>query len=66
MIEVTRYDNTRVVVNSDLIERIEECPETILTFVNGNKIIVRESKDEICTKIIEFKRKVIQGVRWGA
>ena len=66
MIEVTKYDNTRVVVNGDLIERVEECPETILTFINGNKIIVKESKDEICAKIIEFKRNVLQGVRWEA
>lgn len=64
MIEVTRYDNTKLLINSDLVERVEECPETILTFVNGKQMIVRESKEEIYAKTVEFKQKVISGARW--
>lgn len=64
MFEVTRYDNTKILINDDLIERVEECPETIITFVNGKQLIVRESKEEICKKAIEFKRKIYSGVRW--
>ena len=64
MIEVTRYDNRIVLVNIDLIERVEECPETIITFINGKQMIVRESKEEICSKAIEMKQKILSGVRW--
>lgn len=64
MIEVTRYDNSKLLINIDLVERVEECPETILTFVNGKQLIVRESKDEITQKAIEFKRIIYQGVQW--
>ena len=64
MIEVTRYDNTKVMINIDLVERVEECPETIITFVNGKQIIVRESKEEIKAKAIEVKRQIFHGVRW--
>lgn len=66
MIEVTRYDNTKVMINIDLVERVEECPETILTFVNGKQMIVRDSKEEIRTKAIEYKRMIVSGVRWEA
>ena len=66
MIEVTRYDNSKLVINVDLLERVEECPETILTFINGKQVIVKESKDEIIQKTVEFKRRVFQGSRWEA
>ena len=66
MIEVTRYDISKLVINADLLERVEECPETILTFINGKQVIVQESKDEIIQKTIEFKRRIFQGVRWEA
>lgn len=65
MIEVTRYDNTKVLINIDLVERVEECPETILTFVNGKQMIIRESKEEIVRKSIELKRKIYSGVQWN-
>ena len=64
MIEVTRYDNRIVLINIDLVERVEECPETIITFINGKQMIVRESKEEICAKAIEIKQKILSGVRW--
>ena len=64
MIEVTRYDNRIVLINIDLVERVEECPETIITFINGKQMIVRESKEEICVKAIEIKQKIFSGVRW--
>lgn len=66
MIEVTRYDNRKVLINIDLVERVEECPETIVTFINGKQMIIRESKEEICTKAIEMKQKIVSGVRWNA
>lgn len=65
MIEVTRYDNTKVMINVDLIERVEQCPETIITFINGNKLIVRESKEKISEKAMDIKRKIFQGIRWS-
>ena len=64
MIEVTRYDNRIVLINIDLVERVEECPETIITFINGKQMIVRETKEEIRAKAIEIKQKIFSGVRW--
>jgi flagellar protein FlbD len=45
-------------VNADLIESLEETPDTVVTLISGNKLIVRDSMDEIRDRIIDFKRKI--------
>ena len=45
-------------VNADLIESVEPTPDTVITLVSGNKLIVRDSMDEIERKIVVFKRKI--------
>jgi flagellar protein FlbD len=45
-------------VNPDLIETLEATPDTVVTLTSGNKLIVRDSMDEIREKIIEFKRRI--------
>jgi flagellar protein FlbD len=45
-------------VNADLIESVETTPDTVITLVSGNKLIVRDSMELIQERIIEFKRKI--------
>lgn len=56
MIKVTRLNNSEIVINSELIEFVESSPDTIISLVDGKKIMVRETPDEIITKVAEFKR----------
>ncbi len=42
MIEVTRLNDTKILINPDLIEFVEETPDTVITFTTGRKIIVKE------------------------
>jgi flagellar protein FlbD len=58
MIDVTRLNGKVLTINSDLIEFIEETPDTVITFTTGTKIVVKESCDEIKDKIIEYKSKI--------
>lgn len=58
MIELHRIDGTKILLNSDLIECIEEIPDTVLTLVTGNKYIVEEKFDQILKKIVEFRKKI--------
>lgn len=46
MIDVTRLNDKILTVNCDLIEFIEETPDTVITFTTGTKIVVRESAEE--------------------
>lgn len=45
-------------VNADLIESVEPTPDTVITLVSGNKLIVRDSMDEIQERIVQFKRRI--------
>ena len=56
MIELTKFDETRILVNEDYILTVEETPDTVITFYNGQKILVREGRMEILDLIRSFKK----------
>ena len=58
MIEVTRLNGTTVLINSDLIETVEETPDTVLTLTTGKKIIVKESRQEIKNLVILYRKDI--------
>lgn len=58
MIALTRLNGQAVMVNCDLIESLEETPDTVVTLTSGNKLIVRDRMQDIQEKIILFKRKI--------
>ena len=62
MISLTRLNNHPITVNSDLIKFVEQAPDTLLTLINGEKIIVRESAEEVLNRVVQFRRAVLQGV----
>lgn len=55
MIRVTNLHQKKFAVNSELIEMIENTPDTMITLTTGKKIMVLESIDELIEKIIEFR-----------
>ena len=58
MIPLRRLNNQPIVVNCDLIESVESTPDTVVTLISGNKLIVRETPDEITRRVVEFKRAI--------
>lgn len=58
MIEVTKMNGRKVLVNPDLIELVEETPDTVVLFTTGRKIIVKESRQEI-KNLVKLYRKDI-------
>ena len=60
MIEVTKINGVRVLVNPDLIELVEETPDTVLTLTTGKKIIVKESRQEIKNLVYYTERIFLQ------
>jgi flagellar protein FlbD len=56
MITVTRLNGKPIVVNAELIRSVEANPDTTITLVNGDHIIVRESMNEVVAKSIEYGR----------
>ncbi len=58
MITVTRLDQRVVVVNAELIKMLEATPDTIITLINGDTLIVRESVDEVVRRAIDYARQI--------
>ena len=58
MIQLTRLNNQLLVVNSELIKFIERSPDTVLTLVTGEKVVVSESVEAVLQKILDFRRSV--------
>ena len=59
MIKLTRLNNQPLVVNSDLIKCVENSPDTVLTLVTGEKIIVRETTEQVLERVIAFRRAIL-------
>jgi flagellar protein FlbD len=62
LIRLTRINGQQITVNSDLIKFVESNPDTLIALVSGDKILVRETADEVLARVIEFKRAVITGL----
>lgn len=58
MIRLTRINRVPLVLNSDLIEHVEATPDTVITLTSGQKLVVRESAEEVIEKVIEFRRAI--------
>ena len=60
MIKLTKFKakDHEFVLNAELIETVEETPDTVITLINGKKIIVAESMDEIVRLVMEYHREI--------
>ena len=59
MIELTRLNGRPMVVNSDLIKTAEASPDTMLTLINGEKLIVREEIDAVVERILAYRARLL-------
>ncbi|MDP4179478.1 MAG: flagellar FlbD family protein [Bacillota bacterium] len=59
MIKLTRLNGTSFVLNCELIESIESTPDTVLTTINGKKLVITETIDEVVDKVIQYKSKIL-------
>lgn len=62
MIEVTKINNVKITVNSDIIEIVEETPDTVITLTTGKKIIVKESRQEVSNLVISYRRNIFSNI----
>ena len=58
MIRVSRLDGTPLLVNIDQITWIEFNPDTVIALANGEKLLVRETPDDIVSRVLDYKRSL--------
>lgn len=59
MILVTRLNGESLAVNADLIQRVESTPDTVVTLVDGSKLVVSESLDVVIDRVRLFRASVM-------
>jgi flagellar protein FlbD len=63
MIELTRLNGQKLFVNCDLLKFAEASPDTVLTLLTGDKIVVRESCQEVMALALSFRARIL-GLAW--
>lgn len=58
MIEVTRINGSKVLINPDLIEIVEETPDTVVAFTTGRKLIIKEGRQEIKNLVKSYRKDI--------
>ncbi|CAB1059715.1 hypothetical protein D1BOALGB6SA_4477 [Olavius sp. associated proteobacterium Delta 1] len=58
MIKVTRLNDAVMVVNVEKIQSLQATPDTVITFTNHDKLMVKEPLEEISQRIVEYRRAV--------
>ncbi len=58
MIFLTRLNSQSVVVNAELIKLVEATPDTLITLINGDHMMVRESVEDVVDKAIDYARRI--------
>jgi flagellar protein FlbD len=59
MVSLTRLNRAPFVLNSDLIEHIEETPDTLITLTTGEMLRVRETADQVVERVVAFRRRIL-------
>ncbi|MCM2281564.1 MAG: flagellar FlbD family protein [Bdellovibrionaceae bacterium] len=57
MIEVNKLNGTTVYVNPDLIRYLESAGDTVLVFMDGETLIIRQTPDEVIARIVAFRKR---------
>ena len=65
MIKLTRLNNSKLVINAEMIEFVEAIPDTLVSLVSGKKIMVTESVDQVVEQVVEFKKSCNQALFSG-
>lgn len=58
MIKVSRLNGKELIVNADLIKFVEQTPDTMITLTTGDKLMVKESMEEVVARAIEYYRAI--------
>jgi len=59
MIKLTRLNGTVYYLNCEIIETVEQTPDTVISTLNGKKFVVAETAEQIVEKVLEYKRNIL-------
>ena len=54
MIRLTKLNRDEFVLNAELIRYVERCPDTLITLINGDTLMVRETLDDVVRRAVAY------------
>lgn len=63
MVQLTRLNDQKVVINADLIEFVEATPDTLISTTTGKKIMVKEPVQTVIDEVVEYRRRCLLPLR---
>ncbi|MDR0434299.1 MAG: flagellar FlbD family protein [Gracilibacteraceae bacterium] len=61
MITLTKLNDEEFILNCDLIETVEQSPDTVIALTSGKKIAVKESPRAVVQRVVDFRRRITIG-----
>jgi flagellar protein FlbD len=58
LVRLSRFNGDEFFVNAELIELIEKTPDTIISLTTGKKLLVKESAEDVVSRVLEYKRRI--------
>lgn len=58
MIELTKMNGKQFTLNCDLIEKVEDTPDTVITLTSGKMFIVKESRQDVKNLVLLYKKEI--------
>ncbi len=65
MITLTRLNTHQITVNCDLIRLVEASPDTMLTMVSGEKIVVLDTCEQVIAKVLAWRVELLRAAFGG-
>ena len=59
MIEITKLNGQKILINPHLIELVEDTPDTVITLTTGRKIIAKESRQEVKNLVKLYRKDIL-------
>ena len=59
MIELTRLNGHPIVINAELIKFVEQNPDTVITLVTGDKLVVREAAPQVTLRVLAYRQNLL-------
>ncbi len=59
MITVHRLRGEEIFLNADLIESIERTPDTVVTLIDGRRIVVADDPDDIARRVVAYRGAIL-------
>jgi flagellar protein FlbD len=61
VIQVTKLNGLPLLINAELIEQLQQTPDTVIMLTSGTSVVVKETVDQVLSRVLDYRRSILQG-----